>query len=217
MPRVKEGAYVIRLKSIIMSDTHIHPHRFKVGKKDRMQLLKQQPKLLWFTGLSGSGKSTLANGTETRLHQLGFKTYLLDGDNIRSGLSQDLGFTDGDRIENMRRIGEVAKLMLDAGLVVVSAFISPFRKDREMISKMVGKQNFLEIYVNCPLEVCEKRDVKGLYKMAREGQIKNFTGIDSPYEAPEKPFLDISSVDLNIEAALDGIVEKVLREIKIEK
>jgi adenylylsulfate kinase/bifunctional enzyme CysN/CysC len=200
-----------------MSDTHIHPHRFKVGKKDRIELLGQQPKLLWFTGLSGSGKSTLANGTESKLHRLGFKTYLLDGDNVRSGLNQDLGFTDLDRIENMRRIGEVAKLMLDAGLVVVSAFISPFQKDREMIAELVGRHNFLEIYVNCPLEVCEKRDVKGLYKMAREGQIKNFTGIDSPYEIPENPYMTICSADLNIEAALDEIVEKVLREIQIIK
>lgn len=192
-----------------MKDTNIFPTQFKIRQADRIRQLKQQPKLIWFTGLSGSGKSTLACGTETALHTLGYHTYLLDGDNIRKGLSKDLRFTDEDRVENIRRIGEVSKLMLDAGLVVVSAFISPFIKEREMVRDMVGEENFFEIFVDCPLSVCEARDVKGLYQKAREGQIENFTGIDSPYEPPINPFITVKSAEEKSEAAIERIVNKL--------
>jgi bifunctional enzyme CysN/CysC len=142
---------------------------------------------MWFTGLSGSGKSTLANALEVELHGRGLRTYVLDGDNIRQGLNKDLGFTEADRVENIRRIAEVAKLMMDAGLVVMTAFISPFRRERDMARELVGAENFVEVYVSTPLEVCEQRDVKGLYRKARAGQIPNMTGINSPYEPPEHP------------------------------
>jgi adenylyl-sulfate kinase len=196
-----------------VNQNHIHPHSFKVNKIRRSHFLKQTPKLIWFTGLSGSGKSTLANATESKLHKLGFATYVLDGDNLRSGLNMDLGFSDEDRIENIRRVGEVAKLMLDAGLVVVSAFISPFRKERELVSQLVGEDNFLEIFVDCPLEVCEQRDVKGLYEKARAGIIKNFTGIDSPYEPPLNPRVHIHSNIEELQDSLDLIINSIFAEI----
>lgn len=192
---------------------HIHPTRFKISQQDRVRLLGQQPRLLWFTGLSGSGKSTLANGTEALLNEAGFKTYLLDGDNIRTGLSKDLTFSNVDRIENIRRIGEVGKLFLDAGIIVLSAFISPFVSDRKMIEELVGAENFLEIFVDCPIEVCEQRDVKGLYNKARNGLIPNFTGIDSPYEAPENPFLTIKTAEQTLENSLDNIMNQLKAKI----
>src|SRR5690606_15681604 len=192
-----------------MKDTNIFPTQFKIRQADRIRQLKQQPKLIWFTGLSGSGKSTLACGTETALHTLGYHTYLLDGDNIRKGLSKDLRFTDEDRVENIRRIGEVSKLMLDAGLVVVSAFISPFIKEREMVRNMVGEESFFEIFGGYPLSVCEARDVQRLYQKAREGQIENFTGIDSPYEPPVRPFIIVKSAEEKSEAAIERIVDKL--------
>jgi adenylylsulfate kinase/bifunctional enzyme CysN/CysC len=188
---------------------HIHPTSFRVTQKDRIRLLHQKPRLLWFTGLSGSGKSTLANGTESLLNDAGFKTYLLDGDNIRTGLSKDLTFSNDDRIENIRRIGEVGKLFLDAGLIVLSAFISPFVSDRKMIEELVGPENFLEIYVDCPIEICEQRDVKGLYNKARNGLIPNFTGIDSPYEIPENPFLTIKTAEQTLELSLEIIMNNL--------
>lgn len=192
---------------------HIYPIKTKVSKEQREQLLKQRAKLFWFTGLSGSGKSTLAVQFEAQLHQQGFKTYLLDGDNIRAGLNKDLTFTDEGRIENIRRIGEVSKLLMDAGVIVLSAFISPFRSDREQVKNIVGPENFTEIFVDAPLEVCEQRDVKGLYKKARAGEVKNFTGIDSPYEAPSSPDLHIPthewSVDQSIEKLLAFAVSKI--------
>ena len=188
---------------------NIHPAQYKIRKEDRVKQLQQHPVLVWFTGLSGSGKSTLASGTEAALHHLGFSTYLLDGDNIRSGLNEDLRFTVEDRVENIRRIAEVSKLMMDAGLVVIGAFITPFKKEREMIRDLVGEANFLEIFVDCPLDVCESRDVKGLYKKAREGIIKNFTGIDSPYEAPVEPFLHIKSAEEKAERSIARIVGKL--------
>jgi adenylylsulfate kinase/bifunctional enzyme CysN/CysC len=192
---------------------HIHPTSFKVTQKDRLRLLHQRPRLLWFTGLSGSGKSTLANGTESLLNDAGFKTYLLDGDNIRTGLSKDLTFSNDDRIENIRRIGEVGKLFLDAGLIVLSAFISPFISDRKMIEELVGPENFLEIYVDCPIEICEQRDVKGLYNKARNGLIPNFTGIDSPYEIPYNPFLTIKTAEETLESSLETILNHLKEKI----
>lgn len=189
---------------------HIHPAVFKISGKQRVERLNQTPKLIWFTGLSGSGKSTLANAVESQLFEDGFMTYLLDGDNIRSGLNKDLGFSDKDRIENIRRIAEVAKLMMDAGLLVVSAFISPFRKEREMIAKMIGEENFIEVFVDCPIEVCEKRDVKGLYQKARKGIIKNFTGIDSPYEKPVNPAVHIHSEYEDLKDSVQKVIQCIL-------
>lgn len=192
---------------------NIHPTIFKITQADRIKSLGQRPLLAWFTGLSGSGKSTLANGVESALHLRGVHTYLLDGDNIRTGLSQDLSFTDGDRVENIRRIAEVSKLMMDAGLVVLSAFISPFREEREMIRNLVGAENFLEIFVDCPIQVCEERDVKGLYQKARKGLIKNFTGIDSPYQAPLNPFVTIKTAEESLVDSISKITELLAQKI----
>ena len=193
---------------------NIHPTIFRITQADRQKSLGQYPVLIWFTGLSGSGKSTLANGVESALHLKGIHTYLLDGDNIRTGLTRDLSFSDADRIENIRRIAEVSKLMLDAGLVVLSAFISPFRKERDMIRDLVGKEKFLEIFVDCPIEVCEKRDVKGLYQKARKGLIKNFTGIDSPYQPPLAPFLTVKSAEESLADSITKITELLVQKIK---
>lgn len=172
---------------------HIFPQALSLSRENRERLKGHEGKVIWFTGLSGSGKSTLANGLEHALHLAGKHTYILDGDNIRSGLCSDLGFSDADRIENIRRIAEVSNLMLDAGLIVIAAFISPFRAERAMARKLIGTEHFIEVYVNTPLEVCEARDPKGLYKKARAGVITNMTGINSAYEAPEAPELTIDS------------------------
>lgn len=176
-------------------------HDHHVSKAERAQIKQQKPCILWFTGLSGSGKSTIANAVEAALFEQKKHTYLLDGDNIRMGLSKGLTFSDEDRIENIRRIGEVSKLFVDAGLIVLTAFISPFRQDREMVRQLVDKGAFIEVFVDTPLEVCEQRDPKGLYQKARKGEIPNFTGIDSPYEAPEFPEIHIRNDRLPIEEA----------------
>jgi adenylylsulfate kinase len=167
--------------------------------------------VLWFTGLSGAGKSTLAHAVEEQLHQLGCRTFVLDGDNVRHGLSSNLSFSEDDRRENIRRIGEAAKLMMEAGVIAMTAFISPFRADREAVRKLMPHGDFFEIYCKASLAVCESRDVKGLYKKARAGEIKNYTGIDSPYEAPEKPELVIDTDTLSIEQSA-GAVLKLLQE-----
>jgi len=185
---------------------NIHWQAVDVDKSARAAQKRQQPRILWFTGLSGSGKSTIANVLERMLLAEGRHTYLLDGDNVRHGLNRDLGFTEADRVENIRRVGEVAKLMLDAGLIVLVSFISPFRAEREMVRKMVGENEFVEIFVDTPLEVCEARDPKGLYSRARAGEIKNFTGIDSPYEAPEAPELRLDTTRLAIEEAAEEVM-----------
>jgi adenylylsulfate kinase len=166
--------------------------------------------------LSGSGKSTLAVQLEAQLHNLGYKTYLLDGDNIRAGLNKDLSFTDEGRIENIRRIGEVSKLLLDAGVIVLSAFISPFQADREQVKAIVGAQNYIEVFVDAPLEVCEQRDVKGLYKKARAGEVKNFTGIDSPYEAPANADVVIETGKLTVDESIGKLMEFVLPKIGLK-
>jgi adenylylsulfate kinase len=194
--------------------TNIYPIKTKVSGAQRHKLLNQKPKLIWFTGLSGSGKSTLAVQLEAQLYALGFKTYLLDGDNVRAGLNKDLSFSDDGRVENIRRIGEVSKLMLDAGLVVLSAFISPFEADREQVENIVGHENYLEVFVNTPLEVCEQRDVKGLYKKARAGEVKNFTGIDSPYEIPSNPDVNIPTHELTLDQSIDMLLKKILPIIR---
>jgi len=186
----------------------IIPHKHKITKQDRAKRYNQKPTIIWFTGLSGSGKSTLASRVEEILfHQYDAKTYILDGDNIRSGLNKDLGFSAEDRQENIRRIGEVAKLFVDAGLIVLTAFISPYKKDRDMVRNLVEEGEFIEIYVRCPLEVCEQRDVKGLYKKARVGIIKNFTGIDDPYEEPENPELIVDTHLLSVDEAAQKIIQ----------
>ncbi len=193
---------------------NIYPIETKVSAAQRTQLLKQRAKLIWFTGLSGSGKSTLAVQLEAQLHAQGFKTYLLDGDNIRLGLNSDLSFSDEARIENIRRIGEVSKLMLDAGIIVLSAFISPFQADRDQVRKIVGSGNYIEVFVDTPIEVCEQRDVKGLYKKARAGEVKNFTGIDSPYERPENPDIIIPTHQLNVNESLTLLMKLIEPKIR---
>ncbi len=189
---------------------NVHWQSLDVTREVRAGLKHQTPAVLWFTGLSGSGKSTIANLVEKKLVSLGRHTFLLDGDNIRHGLSKDLGFTQADRIENIRRIGEVARLMTDAGLVVLTAFISPFRAERELVRSMLPPGEFVEVFIDTPLAEAEKRDVKGLYKKARSGELKNFTGIDSPYETPEAPEIRIDTTSLTAEQAADLIVAKLL-------
>lgn len=185
---------------------NIHWQAVDVDRAAHAALKGQQPKILWFTGLSGSGKSTIANALEKKLHANGKHTFLLDGDNVRHGLNKDLGFTDADRIENIRRIGEVAKLMTDAGLIVLTAFISPFRAERDMVRALVPAGDFIEVHVDTPLDVAERRDVKGLYKKARAGTLKNFTGIDSPYEPPETPEIVVNTTELTADEAADVII-----------
>lgn len=181
---------------------NVHKQALSIARSDRERLNGHKGKVIWLTGLSGSGKSTLANALEIELHGRGMRTYLLDGDNVRQGLNKDLGFTEADRVENIRRIAEVATLMMDAGLIVMTAFISPFKREREMARELIGPDNFLEVYVSTPLEVCEQRDVKGLYKQARAGKIPNMTGINSPYEAPDHPAYEANAST----ASLEGIV-----------
>lgn len=193
---------------------NLYPIKTKVSKEQREQLLNQRATMIWFTGLSGSGKSTLAVQLEAQLHALGYKTYLLDGDNIRSGLNRDLNFTDEGRVENIRRIGEVSKLLLDAGVIVLSAFISPFNADREQVKNIVGPDAYIEVFVDAPIEVCEQRDVKGLYKKARAGEVKNFTGIDSPYEAPEHSDVHIPTHKLSIDQSIETLLNYLSPRIK---
>ncbi len=185
---------------------NIHLQHLDVDKTARAGIKLQRPCVLWFTGLSGAGKSTIANHVEKRLLAMGKHTYLLDGDNVRHGLNKDLGFTEADRVENIRRVAEVAKLMADAGLIVITAFISPFRSERRMARGLMGSGEFIEVHVDTPLAVAEQRDEKGLYKKARRGELKNFTGIDSPYEAPENPEIRIDTTALDPEAAAIRVV-----------
>jgi adenylylsulfate kinase len=194
--------------------TTLFPTHSKITQAQREEAMGQKAMVIWFTGLSGSGKSTLAVQLEAYLFQQGYKPYLLDGDTIRTGLNKDLSFTDEGRVENIRRIGEVTKLLLDAGMIVLSAFISPFRSDREQVKKIIGQVNFIEVFVDATLEVCEQRDVKGLYKRARAGEVKNFTGIDSPYEVPEHPDVVIHTNDVSVEQALAVLVQYVEPRIR---
>jgi adenylylsulfate kinase len=182
-------------------------HEHTIQKADRIGMYAQKPYIIWLTGLSGSGKSTIANALESELFKNGYKTYLLDGDNIRHGLNRDLGFDDAARVENIRRIGEVAKLLVDAGLIVICSFISPFENERKLVRSLVEDGEFVEVFVDTPLGVCEQRDPKGLYKKARNGEIRQFTGIDSDYEIPSNPELRIDASALSIELAVDRIVD----------
>lgn len=181
-------------------------HHATVTKSMRNQKSNHQSVLIWFTGLSGSGKSTLAHAVEERLFQLGCNSFVLDGDNVRHGLCADLGFSEQDRVENIRRVAEVSKLMLEAGLITLTAFISPYAKERAKVKALVGAEQFIEIYCDCPIETCESRDVKGLYKKAREGLVKNFTGVSAPYEAPIQPDLTIKTAETPIEDCLEQIL-----------
>ena len=194
---------------------YIFPFDTKITNLQRNNMMMQEPRLIWLTGLSGSGKTTLALRLEHYLFHQGYKAFLLDGDNVRNGLNKDLGFTEKDRNENLRRIGEVAKLMLDAGLIVISAFISPYKTERKAVKEIVGEDRFIEVYVNCPLNVCEELDVKGLYAKARKGIIPDFTGISAPYETPLNPDVEVKTVEESIEKSLSKIIQFVEPKIKV--
>mgnify|MGYP001226477562 FL=1 len=191
---------------------HTHP----IGKSDRLKNNGHQAKVIWLVGLSGSGKSTLAGNIEAILHQKGYKTYLLDGDNVRLGLNNDLGFSSKDRTENIRRIAEVAWLFNEAGIIVLSAFISPLAADRAQAQRLIGSENFIEIFIDCPLHVCEKRDVKGLYAKARKGLIPNFTGIDAPFENPKQPDLTVNTETDPPELSLKKLLDFIEPKLKLE-
>ena len=201
--------------SLYMSSSNIVKQHYKISQLNRLALLKQKPVIVWLTGLSGSGKSTIADGLEQLLFEKGFKTYLLDGDNIRHGLNKNIDFSEEGRKENIRRIGEVAKLFLDAGIIVITAFISPFKEDRNTVRGLVSDGEFVEVFVDCPLEVCEQRDVKGLYAKARRGEIPNFTGISSPFEAPEKPEVQVHSDHSTIDECIDKIYSVIKDKIAL--
>ena len=192
-----------------MSTNNIFKQNFKVDRLSRAKKLEQSPMVIWFTGLSGSGKSTISDALENILFEKGFSTYSLDGDNIRFGLCKGLGFSFEERTENIRRIAEVANLMLDAGLIVLASFISPLKSQRELVKQIVGIENFVEVYVSTPFEECEKRDVKGLYKKAKKGKIKSFTGISSVYESPENPDIKIDTTDSSIDQSVHFIFSKI--------
>lgn len=196
-----------------MKNKNIVKEHYSITRKDRNKSNKHQSFVIWFTGLSGSGKSTLANQLEDYLHHKGLKTYVLDGDNIRSGLNADLDFTTAGRKENLRRIAETAKLFVDAGTITLAAFISPLQSDREQVKEIIGKADFVEVYVKASLDTCEKRDVKGLYKKARQGEIKNFTGISAPYEEPKNPDIVIDSTKENIEDSLKTLIDYINSKI----
>ncbi|MEO8847029.1 MAG: adenylyl-sulfate kinase, partial [Casimicrobiaceae bacterium] len=200
-----------QLRFALRRSSNIHWQSFDVDRSVRATIKSQRPCVLWFTGLSGAGKSTIANLVEKKLHALGRHTYLLDGDNVRKGLNKDLGFTDADRVENIRRVAEIAALMADAGLIVLTAFISPFRDERAMARALLPPGEFLEIFVDTSLAIAEQRDVKGLYRKARAGQLANFTGIDSPYEAPERAEITIASGSTDPQAAAESIVAELAR------
>lgn len=198
----------------ILNENNIYPIFDRMmGRSDKESLLKQRSLMIWFTGLSGSGKSTIAIALERELHKRGLLCRILDGDNIRSGINNNLGFSEADRVENIRRIAEVSKLFIDTGVITIAAFISPNNDLREMAVGIIGKENFMEVFVNTPLEVCEQRDVKGLYAKARKGEIKNFTGISAPFEVPAHPDLTLDTSKLTIEESVDILLEKILPRV----
>lgn len=198
----------------IINENNIHPVFDQImTREDKEQLLRQRSKVIWFTGLSGAGKTTLAKELEKRLHQNGYLTQVLDGDNIRTGINNNLGFSEEDRRENIRRISEVSKLLIHSGVITINSFISPTSEIRHMAMDIIGKENFIEIHVHAPLEVCEQRDVKGLYKKAREGKIKNFTGIDAPFEEPKNADIKLDTSRLSVAESIEKIVEVILPKI----
>ncbi|MFT6868550.1 MAG: adenylylsulfate kinase [Cyclobacteriaceae bacterium] len=205
---------VVKIKSTVEYKENIIPHNHNIKLADRIRKNGYQPKLIWFTGLSGSGKSTLASALETFLYNQDFNTYILDGDNVRSGLNKDLDFGDEGRRENIRRISEVSKLFVDAGLVVMTAFISPFKEDRQTARDLVGSEYFVEVFIDTPIEICEQRDVKGLYAKARAGKIPNFTGIDSPFERPDNPDIHIETAGKSVQESLKEIIDHLLSKLK---
>jgi len=196
---------------------YIIKHDYQISREERQESNSHKSFLIWFTGLSGSGKSTIANLVEQELFKLGVKTYSLDGDNIRKGINNDLSFAPEDRTENIRRIAEISNLMVDAGLVVLGAFVSPYKKDRENIKSIVKVVNFVEVFINTSVEECERRDVKGLYKKARAGEIKNMTGISAPYEAPENPDIEIKTEEKSVEEAVNLIMSYIKPKLKLEQ
>lgn len=199
-----------------MNEQNIYPIFDRMlGRADKERLLKQRSVMIWFTGLSGSGKSTVAIALERELHKRGLLCRILDGDNIRSGINNNLGFSAADRIENIRRIAEVARLFIDSGIITIAAFISPANDMREMASRIIGKDDFLEVFVDTPLEVCEQRDVKGLYAKARRGEIKDFTGISSPFEAPANPALRLDTSELTVEQSVNTLLELILPKVNL--
>lgn len=187
-------------------------HHATVTRKRRERLNGHRGVVVWFTGLSGAGKSTIAHAVEERLHQRGCRTYVFDGDNVRQGLCSDLGFSKEDRAENIRRIGEMMKLFVDAGIIALAAFISPFRADREKVRRLLGDEDFIEVYCRCPVEVCEQRDIKGHYKRARSGEIKEFTGISSPYEEPKNPDIILDTADISIEESVQRVIDLLIKK-----
>lgn len=194
---------------------NIHPIFDRIlSRKDKEELLKQRSLVIWMVGLSGSGKSTLAKALEQELHEQGKLTQLLDGDNLRTGINNNLGFAEADRVENIRRAAEVSKLFMNCGVITICSFISPSKALRDMAKNIIGDEHYYEVYVNCPFEVCEQRDVKGLYKKARNGEIKNFTGLDAPFEAPEKPSLELRTDLKDLEACKQELLDKILVKIK---
>ncbi|TQI71962.1 adenylylsulfate kinase [Gramella sp. Hel_I_59] len=196
---------------------NIVPHTFEVSRASRNSMKGHKSFVIWFTGLSGSGKSTLANMVEQQLFEKGIHTFSLDGDNIRGGLNNNLGFSREDREENLRRIAEVAKLFVDSGSVVIASFISPLQSDRDFIREIIGEEDFIEVFVNTPLKICEKRDVKGLYRKARAGEIKNFTGIDAPYEPPATPTIEIRTDQEEARVSVERILNLLEKELEITK
>lgn len=194
-----------------MNESNVVWHHATVTRHRRQDMNGHRSTVLWFTGLSGAGKSTLAHAVEERLHRMGCRTFVLDGDNVRHGLCGDLRFSAADRVENIRRVGEVVKLFVEAGVVTLTAFISPFRSDRRRVRELLNEGDFLEIFCRCPLEVCEQRDVKGLYQRARQGEIKEFTGISSPYEEPENPELTVDTGAQTLDACVDAVIDLCVR------
>ena len=198
---------IVKNKAKELKDKHIVWHNHSVSQGMRIELKKHKPAVIWLTGLSGSGKSTIANELEKKLYDLSCHTYLLDGDNVRHGLNRDLGFTHGDRIENIRRMGEVARLFADSGQIIITAFISPFKSDRLMVRNLLPEGQFIEVFVDTPIIECEKRDPKGLYKKARAGEIGFFTGITSPYESPDNPEVVVKTMEETVDQSVDKILD----------